>query len=213
MHYDELVDYMKSYRLGNISRIEMVWAIGLWQRKDHNYDSEAPQSPTIRAHSRWPSAAVLVNHFDLGLQADFVGEKPKHKVVLLWELAARKSDGSRFTVSKEFTASLGDYAVLRGILESWRGGPLTDKELEGFEITNLHGKQCTLELVRKLKKNGRDVFVDVAGVYRPRKNDAAMIIETPITFIPEWVAQKMSESLPPLVDSEMADQYVGDQPF
>jgi hypothetical protein len=159
-------------------------------------------------------AAVLVGHFDLGLQAGFVGEKPKHKVALLWELAARRADGKRFTVSKEYTAILADSANLRAILESWRGARLTEDELKGFELGHLHGRACTLDLQRRLKRNGRDTFVDVVGVYRPRKNDPVLKVETPEVFIPEWVAQKMSEALPAAAAQDFAaDEYVGDQPF
>lgn len=159
-------------------------------------------------------AAVLVTHFDLGFQAAFIGENPKHKVAMLWELAERRSDGKRFTVGKEYTASLGDTANLRGVLESWRKGPLTEEELKGFELGYLHGTPCTLELQRKLKRNGRDVFVDVVGVYRPRKNDPVLKVETPETFVPEWIAQKIAEALPAsAIEDPVADEYVGDQPF
>lgn len=158
-------------------------------------------------------AAVLVNHFDLSWQANFPGERPKRKVALLWELGVRRADGHRFTVSKEYTAVLGDSANLRIALESWRGAPLTDKELQGFELGSLHGLPCTLDLVRKLKRNCRDTFVDVVGVYRPRKNYLPMKVETPETFVPEWVAQKMADALPSVAADYLADEYVGDQPF
>jgi len=158
-------------------------------------------------------AAVLVNHFDLGFQAAFVGERPKHKVALLWELSERKSDGKRFTVSKEYTAILSDSSNLRLMLENWRHGPLSESELRGFDLGSLHGVPCTLELARKMKRNGRDTFVDVVGVYRPRKSDPVMKVETPEVFIPEWIAQKMSEALPESAVGEMGDEYVGDQPF
>jgi|GEM_PF-6694464 len=173
-----------------------------------------PELPPYEPIPDGLQAAVLANHFDLGFQASFAGEKPKRKVVMLWELAARKKDGTRFTVSKEYTASLADYANLRAVLENWRGGPLTEEELkEGFELAHLHGKQCTLELVRKLKRNGRDVYVDVAGVYRPRKKDPVLTVETPDTYIPDWVAQQMSEAISLAGGPDEAGEYVGDQPF
>jgi hypothetical protein len=158
-------------------------------------------------------AAVLVNHFDLGFQAAFINENPKHKVALLWELAARRADGTRFTVAKEYTAILSDTAFLRQALESWRGLPLTEEELKSFELGYLHGTPCTLDLQRKLKRNGRDTFVDVVGVYRARKGDPLLTVETPDTFMPEWVAQKMADALPASSAAEFADEFVGDQPF
>ena len=172
-----------------------------------------PELPPYEPIPDGLQAAVLVNHFDLGFQAAFVGERPKHKVALLWELAARKSEGSRFTVSKEYTAILSDSSNLRLMLENWRNGPLAESELRGFELGSLRGVQCTLDLVRKMKRNGRDTFVDVVGVYRPRKSAPVLKIETPEVFVPEWIAQKMSEALPVSAVEETADEYVGDRPF
>lgn len=32
MSYKELIEYMHKYRLGKISKLELMFAIGLWQR-------------------------------------------------------------------------------------------------------------------------------------------------------------------------------------
>ncbi|WP_210238383.1 hypothetical protein, partial [Mesorhizobium sp. M1C.F.Ca.ET.188.01.1.1] len=39
-------------------------------------------------------------------------------------------------------------------LEGWRGRPFTEDELKGFDIVNLLGKPCLLDIAQKAKLNG-----------------------------------------------------------
>lgn len=36
MSYDQLKEYMHAYRMGRISKLEMMFAIGMWQRGLNN---------------------------------------------------------------------------------------------------------------------------------------------------------------------------------
>lgn len=172
-----------------------------------------PNYPPLEPIPDGRQAAVLVNVFDLGIQASFPGERPKRKVALLWEFSVHRSDGTPFLVAKEYTATLADSSNLRAVLESWRGEPLTEAELEGFELDILKGRFCTLDLERRLKKNGRDTYVEVVGVYRARKGDPQWAPLTPEIYIPEWIAQKMSESIPPEALGDAGNEYVEERPY
>lgn len=71
----------------------------------------------------------------------------KKELMLVFELSNNlMQDGRPFTVNKRYTASLGDRAILRKDLESWRGRPFTEDELKGFALSNLLDKPCMINI-------------------------------------------------------------------
>lgn len=87
---------------------------------------------------------------DLGTQKGEYKGKPKltRKMFIVWELlGTAMEDGRPFVATKRYTASLGDKAYLRADLESWRGMPFTAQQLESFDMKNVLGKPCMLNLV------------------------------------------------------------------
>lgn len=76
------------------------------------------------------------------------------------------SDGRPFSISKKYTASLNDNATLHLDLKSWRGKPFSADDLKAFDIANLLGKTCELEVIGYQKPDGSD-GVAVEGVYKP----------------------------------------------
>jgi hypothetical protein len=139
--------------------------------------------------------AVCVNYFDLGIQHGWQ-DKLQPKVVLLFELAARMSNGKRFHVSKEFTASLGEMAALRSFLEAWRGRTFTEAELEGFDLDGLIGAPCALNLIDKVKDSGKS-FIEVAAVMRLTRGSQPMVSETSRDYVPAWVKRKIDNQIIP----------------
>ena len=137
--------------------------------------------------------AVCVNYFDCGVQRGYQG-KLQHKVVLLWELEARRTDGQRFLATKNYTATLSEKATLTADLQSWRGRAFTEDELRGFELDNIIGKPCQLNLVQTTKANG-DPFVEVQTVLRPNKGWVAFQPETAPDFVPPWVVTMQAQRL------------------
>jgi hypothetical protein len=140
-----------------------------------------------------PQQAICLGDFDLGYQQNTFGIK--HEVVLLWELETRKQNGERFTVTKRYTASLAEKANLRHDLESWRGRAFTAKELEGFELGNLKGINCTLNLVETTGKNGKN-YVNIASIMNLTKGLEKIKRETPEDFIPKWVETAIQKQIP-----------------
>lgn len=109
--------------------------------------------------------AVCYMVCDLGEQESvYQGEtKVARKVRLAWELPNElMSDGRPFSVSKKYTLSLSDKANLRKDLESWRGRAFTDEELEGFDLFNILGKPCMVNIIHEAS-NGK-TYVNVASV-------------------------------------------------
>jgi hypothetical protein len=137
--------------------------------------------------------AVCVKYYDCGIQRGYQG-KLQHKVVLLWELDARRTDGARFLATKSYTASLSDKANLTADLQSWRGRAFTDAELEGFDLDAIVGKPCQLNLVQIAKSNG-DPFVEVQTVLRPTKGWVPIVPETAPDFVLPWVATMIANQV------------------
>jgi len=138
--------------------------------------------------------AVCVNVFDIGWHPGFEG-RLQRKVVILWELADRKQDGSRFQVTKSYTASLGEKANLLRDLESWRGSAFTEDELKRFDLEKLIGAPCQLNLVDKIRQDGRK-FAEIVGVMRLSRGQAPLDIETGADYIPEWVKKEIASQQP-----------------
>jgi len=107
--------------------------------------------------------AICYGFVDMGTKLDNFGNM-SHKIRLTWELCNEfrvNKEGEKipFSVSKEYTASLNEKATLRQHLESWRGKGFTDKELEGFEMKNLIGVPCLLNIIHKESKTGNKYAV------------------------------------------------------
>lgn len=106
--------------------------------------------------------AVCISLIDIGMQhGEYQGkETHREQVIIGWELSEElmpAQDGQQqepFTVSEFFTNSLSEKSKLRPMLESWRGRPFTDTELEGFDLTTIVGKPCMVNVVHEQKKDG-----------------------------------------------------------
>lgn len=102
-------------------------------------------------------AAVCVGIVELGRQHDvFQGQDNgwKTKVLLVFELDEKKSDGAPFVIGRDYNASLNKKANLRAVVERWRGKPLADDE--EFDLTKLVGKGCLLSILQKQSASGSD---------------------------------------------------------
>lgn len=110
---------------------------------------------------------------DLGTQTtNWMGkEKQSKKVMLSWELLdddVRMKDGRPFAVHKNYTASLGEKATLRADLESWRNKKFTDAELESFDLKNVLGAYCQIQVVHD--EEGKYANVQSIVTYKPPKD-------------------------------------------
>jgi len=89
---------------------------------------------------------------DIGTQTQtgMYGTNEQHKVMISWELLdddVKMEDGRPFAISQFYTVSLHEKATLRKDLEAWRGKKFTDEELEGFDLKNVLGVYCMLQVV------------------------------------------------------------------
>jgi hypothetical protein len=110
--------------------------------------------------------AVCVDVMDLGLvERHNNGKKnTRHEIRIVFQLAARMENGCRFVItSKPYGLSLHPNSALRPFLESWRGQPFSDAQINnGFEIERLIGANALLEVVHTTA-NG-NTYANIASI-------------------------------------------------
>lgn len=126
--------------------------------------------------------ALCYRVIDLGTQTtEFAGEvKEGHKVMLSWELfgeGARMTDGRPFSVHKQYKMSLHEKATLRKDLEAWRGKKFTADELSGFDVTNVLGTACMMQVV--LSEDGK--FANVGSIMATKEKPVGE--NEPVLFV------------------------------
>ena len=115
--------------------------------------------------------AVCYRFIDLGTQENtYLGNtKKQRKVMLSWELPdclMEQGDnaGRPFTFHNRYTWSMHEKATLRSHLEAWRGKPFQAEDFGqgGFDIRNILGKGCLLNIVHTVK--GEKTYEDLSSV-------------------------------------------------
>jgi hypothetical protein len=115
--------------------------------------------------------AVCCDVVDLGMVKTVYNgqEKIQHKIQIRWfineEMPADKvgPDGIPFfMVTSRYTNSLYETAVLRKHLTSWRGKSFTKAELAGFDVENVIGANCQLNIVHN--ESGGNTYANVEAV-------------------------------------------------
>lgn len=91
-------------------------------------------------------AAVCYQVIDLGTHLDPHYGKRKRLVRINFETTEEMRDGRPFSIGVQTTLSLSEKARLTALLESWRGRKFTDEELSGFDLKNVLGKSCFLNI-------------------------------------------------------------------
>lgn len=140
---------------------------------------------------------------DLGVQetpfTDDDGMKINQpKVMFGWEIleaGTRREDGKPFTISQEYTNSIGDKANLRKVLESWRGKKFTPEELKSFSLPTVLGAYCQVQVLHKISVGKGNTYATVANVM-PIKGEKPEAINPNLAFsTSEWDTE-IFESLP-----------------
>lgn len=126
-------------------------------------------------------AAVCYEVIDLGTQHNPNYGTNSPKVLIRFELHGENQlgDGSGymldmagqpdpekpFIIGNKFTVSLSEKSVLRPFLQSWRGRPFTEEELEGFDVSKLLGAACMLTIQHeRSQKDATKTFAKIASI-------------------------------------------------
>jgi hypothetical protein len=110
-------------------------------------------------------AAVCVDEIDLGLVPNKFDptQDPAPTVRLVWQIAEDQPNGEPYEVHRDYRASLHEKAALRKDLESWRGRPFNFDELVGFDLENVVGVHCMINMVEKMSQKGKK-YTTIAAI-------------------------------------------------
>lgn len=158
--------------------------------------------------------AICYGVVDLGTQQNKNSQYgPKRKLLLLFELPFERGDFGEGrenlprAISATFTASLSSRAILRSTLESWRGRPFSEKELEGFDPKVLIGVNCQLNVVHE-KRNDK-TYANIKSIMPLAKGQTKMPMENPALYFSlddqtDLAALKFPENMPDWIKQRIA---------
>lgn len=155
--------------------------------------------------------AICYALFDLGTQTDtFSGRTTvAKKVRIVWELCHEKlQDGKPFSVGVFYTNSLHEKATMRKHLEAWRGRAFSPEELKGFNLGNILGKPCMLNIAHK-EKDGK-VYENVTAIMAvPKGTQVPPQVNKNMTFdIDQW-DQQVYDGLPDFLKTKIGKSPEG----
>jgi len=119
-------------------------------------------------HPEMQTALVCVDLIDLGKRLkEFPGAEPKVQptCALVFQSGEKNPEtGKLYEMQREFTISTHEKANLRKFLESWRGRPYTDAQIdEGLPLHKLVG-QTALASIAHVKSQAGRVYANIASI-------------------------------------------------
>jgi hypothetical protein len=143
------------------------------------------------------------------------GPKQQTKVRIGWELPTElrvfdEAKGEQpLVISNEYTLSMNEKSNLRKMLASWRGKDFTEEEAKCFDVTNLVGVPCFLNIIHKPKKTDPSSIYESIGsisalpkgfkpeppVLKPFVLSYDSFDEEKFNSLPDFIKQKMQGSL------------------
>ena len=171
---------------------------------------------------------------DMGTQnSTWKGQtKQVPKVMLQFEVHSEDADGNPLvtdkgepmSISKNFTASLGENAILRQELENWRSRAFTADELNGFQLKNVLGAWAMLSIVKEKGMDGNEYTnissinpvssqIKKAGLPEPHNELKIFDLENPDLAMFETFGQKLKEKIQatPEWKASQGTQYAKEQ--
>lgn len=154
--------------------------------------------------------AVCVGVVDIGEQKSDLYNNYAQQVVFIWEIPSARievdgEDKPRW-LSEFYRVSLNEKANLSKMLVSWRGKAFTEDEADGFDLSEMLGKACQLQVLLSARSDGAQCN-RIAGVFGLPKGFPAPAAESPLllysiedgenaTFaaLPEWIRGKITKS-------------------
>jgi hypothetical protein len=155
---------------------------------------------------------------DLGMQEPGPNSRfrdPKHKVYFRFQVPGERIqyeyEGQEVdrpaVIGRDFTASLSEKGHLRPFLESWRGRAFTAEELREFELNDVAGIPCMLNVIHEPgNKAGKPViYANIAAIMPIPKGTAKPVLEGEVIVhdddndnydkLPEWLQKKLDAAI------------------
>ena len=91
---------------------------------------------------------------------------PRQKIVVCFEIPSEritiKDQDLPRGISKRNTLSLNEKSSLRKDLQSWRGKPFTQEELNGFDVSKVIGSNCLISVLHSDRAGA--IYADISGI-------------------------------------------------
>jgi len=153
--------------------------------------------------------AVCSMLIDLGLQYSEQYKNSSRKVLIGWEIPEETielDDGPHpRTISKRYTASLNERSNLRADLAAWRGRDFSPEELAAFDLRNIVGKSCLINITHSTREG--KTYANIGSVMAlPKGMKGGKLSEPPTVFdldtdplelvenFPKWIAEIVKKS-------------------
>jgi len=122
---------------------------------------------------------------DLGMQFNETYGNSSRKVLIGWELPEEliEINGEKVprTINQRYTASLNEKSVLRRDLAAWRGRDFTPAELAEFNLRNIVGAPCLLQIIHR-EYNGKKYANVVSVMSLPKGMPKPQMSEPPVIY-------------------------------
>jgi hypothetical protein len=181
-----------------------------------NYDIVVKGKKSVKVEPLTPGyyPAVCYGVVVTGTHFDTFNNGSRTECIILWELPTEtfvNTDGEeiRKTLSERYTFSLTK-SNLQKTLESWRGKPFTDEELDGFSLNKIIGANCGLTVINKISKSTGEPYPKIQAVTPLDKRLFAVqdMAHEPLWFnicdnrfdldlideLPNWIAEAVRSS-------------------
>lgn len=154
---------------------------------------------------------VCTRLIDLGQQFSEKYGKLSRRIMLGWDIAGEHielSDGEKANrnMYNEYTTSLHEKSALRKDLQAWRGKAFTQEELDGFDLKQILGVPCQLQVIHN-ERNG-NTYANISAIMAIPKGmpkpegDYPQIyfdLDDNSTFseyerIPDWIKDKIKQA-------------------
>ena len=147
--------------------------------------------------------AICYGIIDIGVQYSEKFDKSAQKAIIMWEFPDEtyEHEGQQIprVLSKDYTLSLAEKSNLRKDLQAWRGKTFTEEELVGFDLKNILGKGCQIQLIHK--ENNAAIMGLPKGMKIPDPVNQLIYFDlsepgalNQISAFPEWIQNKIKES-------------------
>lgn len=153
--------------------------------------------------------AVCSMLIDLGMQYSEQYKNSSRKVLIGWEIPEETielDDGPHpRTISKRYTASLNERSNLRADLAAWRGRDFSPEELAAFDLRNIVGKSCLINIIHSTKEG--KTYANIGSVMAlPKGMAKGKLSEPPTVFdldtdplelvdnFPKWISEIVKKS-------------------
>ena len=128
--------------------------------------------------------ARCVSVVDIGVHETGFGPKekvyigfeiPSERIIVKNEQGQEEDKGPAF-IGSRYTLSISDKSILGQHLTGWRGKPFTEEERQGFDITNVLGAPCLINVIHSHKNN--KTYANIQAIMRLTKGMECPAAET-----------------------------------